>query len=145
MRRIETFFSFVSVKGQSLLIYKRANFNPLPNPVPLSVAILVVTKTPHQTYFDGAQFVQFLLGPAMDAGRAHLSPTRQVAACCDSDDWLLSASDTTLLPANAPAPSLTWRARALPMPLAATPMEKPRSAWSLIFRKLRTYFALMTP
>lgn len=49
-------------------IYKRANFNPLLNPVVLSVAalvlILTVTHTPYQTYFDGAQFVHFLLGPA---------------------------------------------------------------------------------
>ena len=49
-------------------IYKRASFNPLLNPVVLSVAalvlILTVTHTPYQTYFDGAQFVHFLLGPA---------------------------------------------------------------------------------
>jgi predicted murein hydrolase (TIGR00659 family) len=49
-------------------IYARAKFNPLANPVAIAVAIivaiLVVTKTPYQTYFDGAQFVHFLLGPA---------------------------------------------------------------------------------
>jgi predicted murein hydrolase (TIGR00659 family) len=49
-------------------IYARARFNPLANPVAIAVAILVliltVTKTPYQTYFDGAQFVHFLLGPA---------------------------------------------------------------------------------
>jgi predicted murein hydrolase (TIGR00659 family) len=49
-------------------IYKRANFHPLLNPVALSVATLVVilklTGTPYATYFDGAQFVHFLLGPA---------------------------------------------------------------------------------
>jgi predicted murein hydrolase (TIGR00659 family) len=50
------------------LIYQRANFNPLLNPVALAVATLVLlltlTGTPYQTYFDGAQFVHFLLGPA---------------------------------------------------------------------------------
>ncbi len=49
-------------------IYKRANFHPLLNPVAIAVAVLVallkLTDTPYQTYFDGAQFVHFLLGPA---------------------------------------------------------------------------------
>jgi predicted murein hydrolase (TIGR00659 family) len=49
-------------------LYARAKFNPLVNPVAISVAVLVliltVTGTPYQTYFDGAQFVHFLLGPA---------------------------------------------------------------------------------
>ena len=49
-------------------IYKRARFHPLANPVLISVAILasllLATGTPYQTYFDGAQFVHFLLGPA---------------------------------------------------------------------------------
>ena len=49
-------------------IYRRAGFNPLLNPVALAVATLVLlltlTGTPYQTYFDGAQFVHFLLGPA---------------------------------------------------------------------------------
>jgi len=49
-------------------IYRRAHMNPLANPVALSVALLVAllwfTGTPYQTYFDGAQFVHFLLGPA---------------------------------------------------------------------------------
>lgn len=49
-------------------IYKRAKFNPLANPVAIAVAILVllltVTGTSYKTYFDGAQFVHFLLGPA---------------------------------------------------------------------------------
>ncbi len=49
-------------------IYERARFSPLANPVMISVALLVavltVTGTPYQTYFDGAQFVHFLLGPA---------------------------------------------------------------------------------
>lgn len=49
-------------------LYARSKFNPLVNPVAIAVAvlvlILVVTGTPYQTYFDGAQFVHFLLGPA---------------------------------------------------------------------------------
>lgn len=101
-------------------IYKRANFNPLLNPVPLSVAVLVliltVTSTPYQTYFDGAQFVHFLLGPATVALAVPLYPQlgklrRAVipvigalfaggvvaAGSAVGIAWLLGASDTTLL------------------------------------------------
>jgi len=49
-------------------LYRRAGFHPLANPVAISIAVLVtmlkVSGTPYQTYFDGAQFVHFLLGPA---------------------------------------------------------------------------------
>ena len=42
--------------------------HPLANPVPPAVAalalILWATGTPYETYFEGAQFVHFLLGPA---------------------------------------------------------------------------------
>lgn len=50
------------------LIYRRLGFNPLFNPVLIAVVIVVsvllVTRTSYQTYFQGAQFVHFLLGPA---------------------------------------------------------------------------------
>ncbi|NMG44297.1 LrgB family protein [Aromatoleum toluvorans] len=49
-------------------VYRRANHHPLLNPVMVAVTVLVLvltlTGTPYQTYFDGAQFVHFLLGPA---------------------------------------------------------------------------------
>lgn len=49
-------------------IHLRAKASSLANPVVIAIAILVaillVTDTPYQTYFDGAQFVHFLLGPA---------------------------------------------------------------------------------
>lgn len=49
-------------------LYQRAGFNPLLNPVLLAIVMLVtalsITGTPYATYFDGAQFVHFLLGPA---------------------------------------------------------------------------------
>lgn len=49
-------------------IYARAGFNPLANPVLISIVLLVtvleITRTPYATYFEGAQFVHFLLGPA---------------------------------------------------------------------------------
>lgn len=49
-------------------INQRCHGHPLANPVLIAVAALVallwLTGTPYQTYFDGAQFVHFLLGPA---------------------------------------------------------------------------------
>lgn len=49
-------------------IYRRAGQHPLLNPVLLAIALLValltLTDTPYPTYFEGAQFVHFLLGPA---------------------------------------------------------------------------------
>lgn len=49
-------------------IYRKAGRNPLLNPVMISVTVLVgilwMTGTDYGTYFEGAQFVHFLLGPA---------------------------------------------------------------------------------
>ena len=49
-------------------IYQRSGNNPLANPVLIAVAALVLfltaTGTRYDTYFAGAQFVHFLLGPA---------------------------------------------------------------------------------
>lgn len=46
----------------------RLDRHPLANPVVIAAAVLVgllaVTQTPYPTYFDGAQFVHFMLGPA---------------------------------------------------------------------------------
>lgn len=51
----------------AIWIYERSGRSPLANPVAISVALLIavlyVTGTPYKTYFDGAQFVHFLLGP----------------------------------------------------------------------------------
>jgi predicted murein hydrolase (TIGR00659 family) len=49
-------------------IFRRSGERPLANPVPIAVVILIVllqtTGTPYDVYFEGAQFVHFLLGPA---------------------------------------------------------------------------------
>ncbi len=49
-------------------LYEKSGFNPLVNPVAISVfvlvAILLATRTPYATYFEGAPVVHFLLGPA---------------------------------------------------------------------------------
>ncbi len=52
----------------SLFVYRRGRLSPLLNPVLLSliliVSVLYTTGTSYDVYFDGAQFVHFLLGPA---------------------------------------------------------------------------------
>ena len=101
-------------------IYKRANFNPLLNPVLLAVATLVViltlTGTPYETYFEGAKFVHFLLGPATVALAVPLYPQlgklrRAIvpvivallvggivaAGSAVAIAWALGASDTTMI------------------------------------------------
>ncbi|HSG22797.1 MAG TPA: LrgB family protein [Azonexus sp.] len=49
-------------------IYQRTGCNPLANPVLIAVSVLVLfltlSATSYETYFAGAQFVHFLLGPA---------------------------------------------------------------------------------
>lgn len=49
-------------------LFRKAKMNPLLNPVMISVivivSILLATGTGYDSYFQGAQFVHFLLGPA---------------------------------------------------------------------------------
>lgn len=49
-------------------LYQRSGANPLLNPVAVAVGLLIVfllvTGIPYGRYFEGAQFVHFLLGPA---------------------------------------------------------------------------------
>ncbi|MGA0033062.1 MAG: LrgB family protein [Burkholderiales bacterium] len=101
-------------------IYQRANFNPLLNPVLLAIAMLVtaltLTNTPYATYFDGAQFVHFLLGPATVAlavplylqfdrlrklalplAVALLAGSVTAIGSAVGIAWLLGAADATLL------------------------------------------------
>lgn len=101
-------------------LYRRANFNPLLNPVLLAIIMLVaalkLTNTPYQTYFDGAQFVHFLLGPATVAlavplyaqfdklraallplGGALLAGSLTAIVSVTGIAWLLGAGETTLL------------------------------------------------
>jgi len=51
-----------------LTVYERSNRHPLANPVAIAVALVAVTlwaiDMPYATYFEGAQFVHFLLGTA---------------------------------------------------------------------------------
>lgn len=101
-------------------VYQRAGFHPLLNPVALAIIALVaalkLTGTPYQTYFDGAQFVHFLLGPATVAlavplylqferlrrlalplAGALLAGSVTAIVSAVGIAWLLDAQDSTLL------------------------------------------------
>lgn len=61
----------LSVYVMAHTLYSRLNQTPIANPVLWSVIVLAgilhLTRTPYQTYFSGAQFIHFLLGPAVVA------------------------------------------------------------------------------
>lgn len=54
--------------GAGHAAFVRSGSNPIVNPVAIAAAllagVLLMTDTDYETYFDGAQFVHFLLGPA---------------------------------------------------------------------------------
>ena len=54
--------------GMTDAFSRKLNRHPLANPVLLAIliiaALLRLTETPYRTYFEGAQFIHFLLGPA---------------------------------------------------------------------------------
>jgi len=101
-------------------MYTKLKLNPVANPVAVSVALLVfvlwLTNTPYQTYFEGAQFVHFLLGPATVAlavplyanletlkrsllplGGALVAGSLVAVASAVGIGWLLGASRESLL------------------------------------------------
>lgn len=65
-------------------LYARSGYASWANPVLTSVAILIalllLTGTPYPSYFSGAQFIHFLLGPAVVALAWPLWVRRQVLA-----------------------------------------------------------------
>jgi predicted murein hydrolase (TIGR00659 family) len=100
-------------------VYRKLGLNPLANPVLIAVILLVgllwATGTEYRTYFDGAQFVHFLLGPATVAlavplyrnlrsvrrqflplSLALLAGTVTAAGSAVGTAWLLGASEATL-------------------------------------------------
>lgn len=101
-------------------VYRRAGYNPLLNPVAIAVVLLVLvlktTDTPYGEYFEGAQFVHFLLGPATVAlavplyaqwhrlrkvllplAAALVAGSLVAIASALALGWLLGASEATLL------------------------------------------------
>lgn len=58
----------LTVYAAAVALQQRAGNHPAANPVLISIALLVavlsLSDTPYARYFEGAQFVHFLLGPA---------------------------------------------------------------------------------
>ena len=92
------------------LIYRRGRLNPLLNPVlvavVLVVAVLAGTGTAYESYFDGAQFVHFLLGPATVALAIPLY--RQFDKVRRSALAVLASIVTGSLTASASAVAIAW-------------------------------------
>ena len=92
------------------LIYRRGRLNPLLNPVlvavVLIVAVLAGTGTAYESYFDGAQFVHFLLGPATVALAIPLY--RQFDKVRRSALAVLASIVTGSLTASASAVAIAW-------------------------------------
>ncbi|MEQ8965962.1 MAG: LrgB family protein [Azospirillaceae bacterium] len=92
------------------LIYKRTNLFPLANPVLIAVVLLALllwaTGVDYRTYFEGAQFVHFLLGPATVALAVPLY--RQFRAVRRSAPAIVGAVVIGSLTASASAVATAW-------------------------------------
>jgi len=93
-----------------LAIHRRLGGHPLANPVLIAVALIVTlllaTGTDYGTYFEGAQFVHFLLGPATVALAIPLY--RQFAAVRRSAVAILVSILAGSLTAAASAVAIAW-------------------------------------
>ena len=101
-------------------LYEKTGRHPLLNPVPIAIALIAgllwLTDVPYADYFEGAQFVHFLLGPATVALAVplyqHLAELRKsgpalivgilagsitASGCAVGFAWLGGASTETLL------------------------------------------------
>ena len=95
-------------------LFKAAGRNPLVNPVLIAVILLAgllgVTGTSYATYFEGAQFVHFMLGPATVALALYLNLARIRKTALPMIAALLAGSLTAMLSALAIAWALGVRA-----------------------------------
>lgn len=102
-------------------LYRRFNLHPLLNPVLIAVlmlvAVLMITDTDYATYFEGAQFVHFLLGPATVALAIPLY--NQIDRVRRSAISLLSALVLGSLSAAASAAAIAWALGAAPEVVAS--------------------------
>ena len=97
----------VAVYAAAHWLHQRAHARAILNPVLIAVAVIVVilllTGTSYETYFDGAQFAHFLLGPATVALAvplyAQLGKLRRLAVPVSVS--LLAGSITAIVSAGA--------------------------------------------
>jgi predicted murein hydrolase (TIGR00659 family) len=93
-----------------LFIHRKAGGSPLANPVLIAVIVivglLIATGTDYGTYFEGAQFVHFLLGPATVALAIPLY--RQFEAVRRSAVAILASIIAGSVTAAASAVAIAW-------------------------------------
>ena len=91
-------------------VYRKGKLNPLLNPVLIAIVLIVtalsVTDTSFPRYFDGAQFVHFLLGPATVALAIPLY--RQFDKVRRSAGALLASIAMGSLTASVSAVAIAW-------------------------------------
>jgi predicted murein hydrolase (TIGR00659 family) len=133
--------------------YRRSGQRPLLNPVLLAVAVVVsflwVARIDYRTYFEGAQFIHFLLGPATVALALPLH--RELALVRRSAVPVLGAVVIGSLTAIATAVGLAWALGASPQtvislaPKSATaPVAMSLSAQLGGIPSLTAVFAILT-
>ena len=119
-------------------LFKLSGGNPLLNPVAVAVAlvvtVLVATGTDYDTYFGGAQFVHFLLGPATVALAIplwrNLAMVRRMlvpmaaALLAGSVTAMLSAVAIAWLLGASPATLASLAPKSVTMPIAMGVSEK---------------------
>jgi predicted murein hydrolase (TIGR00659 family) len=119
-------------------LHARSGFHPVVNPVAIAVALLVLilllTNTPYQTYFDGAQFVHFLLGPATVALAIPLYQQAEklrrnwfallLSALVGSGAAIATAMSVAWALGATPATVLSLAPKAVTMPIAMGVAEK---------------------
>ncbi len=99
----------VSVYAAAEALYRRLGRHPLVHPVLTSVivlaTVLTASGTPYSSYFEGAQFVHFLLGPAIVALAVplHRELHREQAMAVPLTVALLAGSVTAIVTAVATA------------------------------------------
>ena len=119
-------------------LYQRSRNLPLLNPVLVSIALIVAlllgTHTQYQVYFDGAQFVHFLLGPATVALAIPLYEQRATlkrllfpilgALLVGSAFAIVTAAEIAKLLGASPAAILSLAPKSVTTPIAMGVAEK---------------------
>lgn len=118
--------------------YERSGRHPLVNPVAIAVGVLAATivaiDMPYATYFEGAQFVHFLLGTAtvslavpihrgLDAVRGRVVPLVAAIAGGGTVSILTGLGAATLLGVDAPLQQGLW-AKSVTAPIAMGVAER---------------------
>lgn len=117
-----TLLTYAIADAASLALHRHPLANPVLHSMWIIGAFLLVTGTSYTTYFGGAQFVHFLLGPATVALAVPLYENRKVVASAILPMLLaLAAGSVTAVV------SVVWLAQAAGLPRAVVLSLAPKS------------------